>query len=76
MNNEISEICLDVLLSGVLTIVSPTMTIDLNNGVVYNNKNKTEYALPDKYNMLELCKSEKRFAVQDKKPFDLVKEID
>jgi hypothetical protein len=70
------DMCLEALISGVISVNNMNMSVDTNNGIFYTHENRVEYVLPDKFNLIQLCEKEERFAVNAKKPFDLIKTID
>lgn len=70
------ELCLEVLVSGVLSVSGMNLAVDHNNSVMYTTNNKVQYVLPDKINLSQLCESEERFALNVEKPFNLIKSID
>lgn len=69
-------ICLSALMSGVIGVSGMQYSVDTNNGVLYTHEDKVEYVLPDKFNLVQLCEQEERFAVNTVKPFNLIKTIE
>ena len=68
------DLCLTALISGVISVNSLMLEVDTNNGVIYSFDNKTQYILPDSYN-LESC-GNTRFVRDVNNAFDLVSTID
>jgi hypothetical protein len=71
------EVCLETLLSGVISVSGQNLTINENNNIYYTSNSRTEYVLPDKYNQLDLCSKKERFVKTEKKDnFLFIKTID
>lgn len=74
------DLCLEILISGVIMTSSLNNAIDHNSGVVYNYSGKSNYVLPDNYNMTLLCEKQmQRFANTDntdQKMFNYINSIE
>lgn len=74
------EMCLEVLLSGVISTNIKNDMINYNNNVTYNIAGKNVYVLPDKYNLMLLCDNEnQRFAninIEKQEIFNIVSSIE
>lgn len=74
------EMCLELLISSVLSTNSLNNAINNNNNVTYSMENKQHYIIPDKYNLILLCDNQtQRFAnvnSTDEKVFNLINSIE
>lgn len=74
------EMCLELLISGVLSTSFQNNVIDYNNNITYNIADKNTFVLPDKYNLMLLCENQKqRFAntnATDEEVFDLISSVE
>ena len=70
-------LCLEILLSGIISITDQNMSIDTNNGVIYNTKGKTSYVLPDQENQLILCLNQEKLSENKTlNRFDMIQTIE
>jgi len=70
------EVCLETLLSGIISVSGPQLIINENNNLYYTSANRIEYVIPDKYNQITLCQEPERFNTKTKKPFIMLKTIE
>jgi len=76
----IFHLCLETLISGLISYQTQTFTYNKNNGIFYDLcKTHTCFVIPDKFNSVELCDENKgeRFAyVKNINPLKLASQID
>lgn len=71
-----AALCLTPLISGVISVNSLNLAIDTNNKLVYNYGERTQYVLPDKFNLITECQNKTRFAKEVENPLALVSSIE
>ncbi len=69
-------ICLSALMSGVISTGELNYSLDTNNGVLFTHENRTEYVLADKFNLVQLCDKNERFAENSVEPYTLIKTLE
>ena len=69
-------ICLSALMSGVISTGELSYSLDTNNGVLFTHENRTEYVLAHKFNLVQLCDKNERFAENSVEPYTLIKTLE
>ena len=71
--------CLEALVSGVISSNNPTAEKNQYTGIIHVTGQKPKYVIADKYAQIKLCKTKQKFSKDtktSKQKLDMIKTID